>query len=84
MSQEREWWWEAACVGMDTEIFFHVTGNPILPRSVCAVCPVRAECLADAMQFESQLTNRQLRYGMYGGLLPGERRELHDHLTKKN
>ena len=84
MSQEREWWWSAACADMDTDIFFNVTGNPLLPRSVCAVCPVRAECLADAMRYESRESNKQFRFGMFGGLLPGERRELHEHLIKGN
>lgn len=38
-------------------------------RTVCARCPVRELCLADAL-------NNKERYGMWGGLTPIERRRI--------
>lgn len=38
-------------------------------KSICATCPVRDDCLAEAMR------NRE-KVGVWGGLNPEERREL--------
>jgi WhiB family redox-sensing transcriptional regulator len=43
---------DAACRGMDTELFFPVPGDVAgvaRAKAVCAGCPVRAECLAVAL-----------------------------------
>ena len=45
-------------------------GGPRAAKKICARCPVRAECLTDA------LTRRDLGYGVLGGTTPRERREL--------
>jgi len=43
---------------------------PTAALRVCAVCPVRAACLADA------LNRRDVAYGVLGGMTPNERKEL--------
>ncbi len=44
-------------------------------RLVCAECPARAECLVLAMTAEAG-TPETLRWGIFGGLGPGERARL--------
>lgn len=45
-------------------------------REVCLTeCPVRKECLYDAMSWESGLAG-SIRYGLFGGLDPAERAAL--------
>jgi WhiB family redox-sensing transcriptional regulator len=39
-------------------------------REVCAECPVRVDCLTEA------LARRDIAYGVRGGLSPVERRQL--------
>lgn len=75
MSDFREF---ALCRDIDPELFFPV-GAPGFPihdhqvaeaRSVCAVCPVRAECLAFAL-------DAGIEFGVFGGFdLEHERRAL--------
>ena len=70
------WRDNAACLGLDTELFFPVDNRPTsveTARRVCRGCPVRAECLADALATEEPA----LRFGVVGGTTPGERRVLH-------
>ena len=64
-----DWFDEAACKGMDVNIFFpepaHMGGtDPLASRakSVCARCPVSNECL------EFALTPANERFGVWGGL----------------
>lgn len=45
-------------------------------KEVCAVCPIREECLADAML-------RRERYGLWGGLIPIERRRIERRERRK-
>jgi WhiB family redox-sensing transcriptional regulator len=67
------WRDEALCAQVDAAIFFPEVGANATPaRRVCAVCPVRAACLADA------LAHRDLTYGVRGGMTPAERRN-HAH-----
>lgn len=64
------WHERAACRGMGTRMFFPPPGNtPSRPRQICARCEVREQCLAEA---EASGTE----YGIWGGLLPGERRQM--------
>lgn len=47
------WYHRAACKGMDTEIFYPVSikrEHAQEALEICATCPVRAECLADAVE----------------------------------
>lgn len=69
-----DWMTDAACVGKPTEWFFPETGNKGLDnalydkgRAVCAECPVRAECLAVALE-------RREQFGLWGGLTKEPRR----------
>lgn len=65
-----EWRDEAACAGLDTNIFFPVTeAEAAQAKSVCASCPVREECL------EWAISTRQ-GDGVWGGLTEDERRRL--------
>lgn len=47
----KEWHEQAACQGMDTNIWFRNDNRQAL--KVCQSCPVRWECLEDAMREES-------------------------------
>lgn len=63
------WWERAACKGYDLALFFPSADKRnryTQARRICAVCPVRAECLADAVATDDA-------YGMRGGLTPFER-----------
>lgn len=73
---DARWREDAACAGLDTELFFPVddrTASVETPRRVCRGCPVRAACLADVLATEDPAR----RYGIAGGTTPGERRVLH-------
>jgi len=64
------WRDEAACKGLDTDIFFPASDAEAGPaKLICAGCPVRAECL------EWALLSRQ-EDGVWGGLTDNERRRL--------
>lgn len=69
-----DWMDRANCVGTDTEAFFPETGRAAADVTspamrVCGRCEVRAECLQYAV------TN-SLDYGIFGGMLPQERRKV--------
>ncbi|PWG14035.1 WhiB family transcriptional regulator [Streptomyces sp. V2] len=73
------WKNSAVCAGVDPELFFPTQGDSRGAedaRTVCASCPVRLDCLEDALQAE---TGRGLhsRHGIYGGLNPRQRYRLH-------
>jgi WhiB family redox-sensing transcriptional regulator len=73
---DTRWREDAACAGLDTELFFPVDDRAAsveTPRRVCRACPVRAACLADVLATEDPAR----RYGITGGTTPGERRTLH-------
>ncbi len=44
------------------------------PRTICAACPVRRECLDDALALESR---GAARFGMRGGATPEERQSIY-------
>lgn len=67
------WRDEAACRGTDPEMFFPTAGDGpsyaaqvAVAKAVCARCPVRVACLAEALV--------RIPYGIAGGLTPEERR----------
>lgn len=68
------WTERAACQDMAVNQFFaadgergsHLQERYRKARQVCALCPVRAECLADAIKQDD-------RYGVRGGMTPEER-----------
>ncbi|MDH3260257.1 MAG: WhiB family transcriptional regulator [Acidimicrobiia bacterium] len=67
------WRLEAACSGLDTNLFFPSTEDDqvqlAFTRQVCASCPVQQACLAYAI--ESRQT-----VGIWGGATTRERRRL--------
>lgn len=64
-----DWWDSAACLGANPDLFFaHDGGHEArTAKAICAACPVRAECLDDAID------NREA-FGVRGGMSPKERR----------
>jgi WhiB family redox-sensing transcriptional regulator len=53
------------------KVFFPAVGaNANAARRICAACPVRTDCLTDA------LNSRDIAFGMRGGLTPTQRRAL--------
>jgi WhiB family redox-sensing transcriptional regulator len=66
-----EWVLDAACAGSDPEAFFPTPGVSVaaVAKQVCASCPVRTECLEDALE-------RGEYYGVRGGLSAQARRRL--------
>ena len=63
------WLPRAACAPADVDpAWFHPAPweSPSRAREVCGRCPVRAECLADALETRE-------RFGIRGGLTPEER-----------
>lgn len=73
----------ASCLNQPTDIFFpEYQGNTsesiwIRAKEFCHSCPVRKECLALAMSFESP---DYRRHGIWGGLTPDDRDELYKKL----
>ena len=69
------WRESAACRSYDSEFFFPIgkTGRATAEiqraKAVCAACPVRAECLANALETHQD-------YGIWGGCDEDERRAL--------
>jgi WhiB family transcriptional regulator, redox-sensing transcriptional regulator len=62
-----EWMDDAACVGMDDRLFFDDQYNDYAEAAaVCAACPVRAACLAYAL-------NNCIDHGFWGGTTGKER-----------
>ena len=82
MNEIHDWRLEAVCATVDPEVFFPVEhGRPRLDgadpyeaaRGVCAVCPVKEECLAFGSAMDDQFHHRS---GMFGGMSPDERARM--------
>ncbi len=75
------WRDQAACKGMDPELWFPKreaacnAGGYATAREICMTCPVRTECLDEAMATE-QDAGKAYRAGMFGGMSPHQRHEL--------
>lgn len=74
-TERRDWRSRAACLDVDPELFFPAAeAGPVYDvqvaaaKAVCHRCPVRAECLAEALA--------RIPYGIAGGLTEDERRAL--------
>ena len=68
-----DWTLSALCAQTDPALWFPATGAGYgEARRICGRCPVRDECLADALQREG-VAFREYRGGMWGGLSPGQR-----------
>ncbi len=66
------WRADAACAGVDSEIFFPTSEDDKITeaaKAICEECPVREACLQYALA-----TNQSA--GVWGGLDAGERRRM--------
>jgi WhiB family redox-sensing transcriptional regulator len=72
-SPDTHWRTDAACHGIDPDVFFPERGDAEGMRAakvICAGCPVRAACLDYALE------NHE-REGVWGGTAAKERRRIH-------
>ena len=68
--QDAAWQRHAACAEEDPELFFAGDDASVeRAKQLCAVCPVRAECLETALAVNEM-------HGVWGGMAEGERRRL--------
>lgn len=75
-----EWHTRAACGGEDPGLFFAGSGPQAFrdrrrALAICAGCPVRVECVADALAWEQPST----RTGIRGGLSASQRQRVYEH-----
>lgn len=64
------WWRRGVCAEIGSDLFFVGTGESNADaKQACNLCPVRLQCLADAIQTE-------VSYGVFGGLSAKARRPL--------
>lgn len=69
------WHYDAACRGMDTEVFFDMATNVAninAAKAICQSCPVQSACLQAALDEEAWHRSQE-RYGIRGGLTHIER-----------
>ena len=64
-----EWTTRAACRAGDPDTLFVQGAAQRDAKRVCMGCPVRAECLADAL-------DNRVEFGVWGGMTERERRAL--------
>ena len=65
-----DWTLEAACRGLDPNIFYPERGASLEPaKKICASCPVRIECAQYAIDNGD-------KYGIWGGLSEKRRRRV--------
>lgn len=83
------WDERAACSGVELEVFYpdHGTGGGAArayewAKQWCRVCPVRRDCLEEAMAAEGAASGKN-RYGLVGGLDPNERAALYERRRPK-
>lgn len=70
MNPPASWAMLAACASQDPDVWFAADlAIVIAAKAVCAACPVRAECLAEAL-------DRGETEGIWGGLTAEERAQL--------
>ncbi|WP_030230207.1 WhiB family transcriptional regulator [Streptomyces sp. NRRL S-350] len=62
-------WGRAACRGVDPDELFVEGAAQNRAKSLCVGCPIRTECLADAL-------DRRVEFGIWGGMTERERRAL--------
>ncbi|WP_351234802.1 WhiB family transcriptional regulator [Streptomyces sp. NPDC002133] len=63
------WRMEAACRAADSEELFAEAAKQNRAKAVCAGCPVRIACLAEAL-------DNRIEFGVWGGMTERERRAL--------
>jgi WhiB family redox-sensing transcriptional regulator len=65
----QEWTAQALCHSGDPDLLFQRGAAQNLAKMVCRNCPVRTQCLADAL-------DNRVEYGVWGGMSERERRAL--------
>ena len=72
---------EAACAGVDPEIFFPGSHDPITPAlEVCGSCPIAKTCLEATLKAEA---GDGRRHGIFGGKTAAERHAMTDGTPKR-
>ncbi|HEV7824238.1 MAG TPA: WhiB family transcriptional regulator [Mycobacteriales bacterium] len=69
MQMVTEWATDAACRSADPDALFVQGAAQNRAKSICHGCPVRTECLADAL-------DNRVEFGVWGGMTERERRAL--------
>ena len=64
-----DWVTHAQCRGTDPDALFVRGAEQNKAKQLCAGCPVRTECLAEAL-------DNQIEWGVWGGMTERERRAL--------
>lgn len=68
-AQGREWVREAACLRRHPEALFVKGAAQHRAKAICQPCPVRTECLSEAL-------DERIEFGVWGGMTERERRRL--------
>ena len=78
MNSSQSWYADAACKGVDVNVFFRGTAasNQEATTKFCDSCPVRQDCLEDALQYPPID-----QYGLAGGISAHERKKI---IAKRN
>ncbi|MFD1835140.1 WhiB family transcriptional regulator [Brachybacterium rhamnosum] len=66
---DQSWAARGACAGMDPDEFFVQGTEQNQIKTACGSCPVRTQCLADAL-------DNRIDFGVWGGMTERERRRL--------
>ncbi len=69
VTSDSSWATRGACVSMDPDGFFVQGAEQHAVKTACGACPVRTECLADAL-------DNRVDFGVWGGMTERERRRL--------
>ncbi len=69
MSPTADWTLSAACRTADPDALFVQGAEQNRAKALCMGCPVRTECLADAL-------DNRVEFGVWGGMTERERRAL--------
>ena len=72
IQDDQTWAARAACAAVEPDQLFGKGAEQRDARSLCFACPVRMECLAEALNSESS-------FGVWGGLTERERRAILRH-----
>ena len=69
MNETATWGSQAACLKADPDTLFVQGAAQNRAKALCLGCPVRTECLADAL-------DNRVEFGVWGGMTERERRAL--------
>lgn len=69
VSDREGWAARGACTDLDPDGFFVQGADQQLVKVTCKKCPVRTECLADAL-------DNRVEFGVWGGTTERERRRI--------